>query len=471
MGRRKKNKIVLVEEVTISGFADKGRCAGRSPDGMVLFVENTVPGDVVNVRVTKKKNGFLQGYPIEFKSYSPERTDPFCAHFGVCGGCKYQNLPYEVQLKYKQEIVVNAVRRIGKMAAVPVLPIVGSAETRFYRNKMDYSFSNRRWITEEEKTAEISNEEDVLGFHRPRAWDKIVNIEKCWLQEDPSNPIRNFMRELGKEQGLTFYDARAQTGMLRNVVIRTTTLNQTMIIVVFGQSEMEARKKYMDAIYEQFPQITSLYECVNTKLNDFILDLDMNLQYGEPVIEEMLGQVKYRIGPKSFFQTNPRQAVRLFDLVTEFADLEGTENVYDLYCGIGSIALYVAANCKQVVGIEEIPAAIDDARINQAHNNIDNAVFYAGDVKDILTDTFAATHGKPDLVITDPPRAGMHPKVVAMLIELAAPRIVYVSCNPATQARDLLLLSEIYTIKKIQPVDMFPHTQHIESIALLELKK
>jgi len=470
MGRRKKNRVVLLEDVAISGFANKGRCAGRTPEGMVVFVERTVPGDVVDVRVTKKKNGFFEGYPLAFKTLSSERTEPFCAHFGVCGGCKYQNLPYEVQLKYKQEVVEQAIRRIGKLSEVPVLPILGSAKTRFYRNKLDFSFSNRRWITEEEKEAGVSMEADVLGFHRPRAWDKIVDIEKCWLEEEPSNHIRNYLRQLGSEMGLSFYDARAQTGCLRNVIVRVTTLGQVMVIVVFGQSSEKERTKYLDALVEKFPEITSLFVCVNTKLNDFILDLDIDLYKGAPFIEEALGSVIYRIGPKSFFQTNTTQAIQLFDVVVDFAELTGVENVYDLYCGIGSIALYVAEKSRQVVGIEEVEAAIDDARINQEVNNIENAVFYAGDVKNILSSEFAETHGKPDLVITDPPRAGMHPKVIEMLLTLAAPKIVYVSCNPATQARDLQLLEEKYEVVKIQPVDMFPHTQHIESVALLVLR-
>lgn len=470
MGRRKKNRITEVKNVTISGFADKGRCVGRDEEGMVLFVERTVPGDVVDVRVTKKKNGFLEGYPLVFKKLSDERIEGFCEHFGVCGGCKYQNLPYETQLKYKQEVVENAIRRIGKITEAPILPILGSTETQFYRNKLDFSFSNKRWVTEEEKENGVSNEEDVLGFHRPRAWDKIVDIQKCWLEPDPSNALRNYMRELGRELNMSFYDTRAQVGALRNTVVRVTTLGQVMAIVVFGQSEAEDRQKYLDRLITKFPEITSLYSCVNTKLNDFILDLPIDLYHGSPFIEEQLGSVTYKIGPKSFFQTNTKQAVRLFDVVVDFAELDGSENVYDLYCGIGSIALYVANQCRQVVGIEEVEAAIDDAKMNQDHNNINNAVFYAGDVRKILSDEFADTHGKPDVVITDPPRAGMHPKVVDMLIKLAAPKMVYVSCNPATQARDLKLLEEIYEVKKIQPVDMFPHTQHIESVALLILK-
>lgn len=466
MARKKK----VLKNVTLSGFAHKGRSVGRDEEGRVCFVERTVPGDVVDVIVTKKKGGFMEGFPQVFHKYSADRIEGFCSHFGVCGGCKYQNLAYETQLHHKEQVVKDAIERIGKVESTVFHPIVPSLETQFYRNKLEFTFANKRWLTNEEIADGTSNEADVLGFHRPRAFDKIINIDKCYLQADPCNGIRNAAREIGMEQGLVFFDIRKNEGYLRNIIIRVTTLGEVMVIVVVHTGEEEKRTAYLDELLRRFPSITSLHYCVNPKVNDFILDLDILTYHGKGYIEESLGDIRYKIGPKSFFQTNTRQAIRLFDLVVEFAGFTGAENVYDLYTGIGSIALYIAQKVKQVVGVEEIAAAIDDARINMEYNNIDNAVFYAGDVKDIVTAEFAEKHGQPDIVITDPPRAGMHKKVVQTLLELAAPKIVYVSCNPATQARDLNLLSEKYDLIKVQPVDMFPHTPHIESIALLSLK-
>ncbi len=467
MARKKKT----VKNITISGFAAKGRSVGRNEEGRVCFVENTVPGDVVDIIVTKKKEGFVEGWPNVFHKHSEDRIEGFCTHFGVCGGCKYQNLSYEKQLFYKEKVAKDAIERIGKVEAEAFLPIVPSLKTTFYRNKLEYTFSNKRWLTAEEITEDSTNVADVLGFHRPRAFDKIVDIEKCYLEPDPSNGIRNAAKEIGIEQGLEFFDIRKNTGYLRNIIIRVTTTGEVMVIVVVYQEDQEKREAYLDELFRRFPSITSLHYCVNSKVNDFILDLDIVTYLGKGYIEEFLGEIKYKIGPKSFFQTNTEQAIRLFDLVVDFAEFTGSENVYDLYTGIGSIALYIAKQVKQVVGVEEIAAAIDDARINMEYNSIENAVFYAGDVKNIVTTEFADKHGKPDIVITDPPRAGMHKKVVETLLELAAPKIVYVSCNPATQARDINLLSEKYDTLKIQPVDMFPHTPHIECIALLKLRE
>ena len=467
--RRKKRRIV--ENVKLTGFADKGRSVGRSEEGIAVFVENAVPGDIVDVQISKKKGSYMEGFPIAFHEHSPDRIEGFCEHFGVCGGCKYQNLAYETQLKHKQQVVYDAMTRIGKVDVEKMLPIVPSLETKYYRNKLEFTFSNKRWLEADELNSDTTNVEDVLGFHRPRAFDKIVNINHCYLEPDPSNDIRNAVRKMAIERKLDFFDLRQQTGFMRHLLIRVTTTGETMVIVVFYREEEESRKALLDDLLTQFPQITSLHYCINPKPNDFILDLDIVTYAGKAFIEETLGDIKYKIGPKSFFQTNTKQAIRLFNIVVDFAGLTGTENVYDLYTGIGSIALYIADKCKQVVGVEEVAAAIDDAKINMEYNGIENTIFYAGDVKNIVTTEFAEKHGKPDLVITDPPRAGMHANVVKTLLELAAPKIVYVICNPATQARDVQLLSEKYDVEKLQPVDMFPHTHHIESVALLKLKE
>ncbi len=464
---RKKKKQETVQNIVITGIADKGRGIGRDEEGRVLFVERVAPGDIVDVLVYKKKKNHLEAYPVKYLKYSEERVRPFCEHFGVCGGCKYQHITYEAQLKYKQNVVENAIRRIGKIEVEELQPILPVESNTYYRNKLEFTFSNKRWLTSGELKAGVSNLEDVLGFHRPGGFDKIVDIKHCYLQPDPSNDIRNFLRDLAIEMGFEFYDAREHEGFARNIVIRTTTLGETMLIVVFKEAKMELIKPYLDEVIRVFPMLTSLYYCINPKMNDFILDLEMDHYHGSLSIEEMLRDVRFKIGPKSFFQTNPKQATRLFELVEEFAGLTGEENVYDLYTGLGSIALFIAHKCKQVVGIEEVEAAIDDARKNMELNNIDNAVFYVGDVKDVLDPGFAKKHDKPDVVITDPPRAGMHAKVVNTLLELDAPKIVYVSCNPATQARDLNLLKEKYKVAKMRPVDMFPHTHHIENVALL----
>ncbi len=469
MGRKRKPRKTL-ENVTITGVADKGRSVGRDAEGKVVFVENTVPGDVVDVKLSRQKEGWSEGFPVHFHKLSEDRIEAFCQHFGVCGGCKWQHLAYETQLQHKESVVFNAIKRIGKIGDAEYLPIVPSKNTKYYRNKLEFTFSNRRWLTEEDIGTGASNQEDVLGFHRPRAFDKIVDIEHCYLQKDPSNEIRNTLRGIAKEQNLKFFDLKEKTGDVRHVLIRTTSLDQVMIIVSFGNNDKEMIAKFLDEVNNRVEGISSLHYCVNTKVNDFILDLDILCYSGQGYIEEMLGDVKFRIGAKSFFQTNTDQAVILFDKVCEFAEFDGTENVYDLYTGLGSIALYIANRVKQVVGIEEIEAAIVDAKANAERNEMNNAVFYAGAVRNILSTEFSEKHGKPDVVITDPPRAGMHKKVVRLLLELESPKIVYVSCNPATQARDLRLLTAKYSVTKIQPVDMFPHTHHIETVAMLYLK-
>ncbi len=406
-----------------------------------------------------------------YKKFSDDRVEPVCEHFNICGGCKLQHVPYSGQLAYKQKTVYDAFTRIAKVPVGEFLPILGAPQSEYYRNKMEFAFSNKRWLLPEEiGNTSISNVEDVLGFHRPGAFDKIVDIKHCYLQGDPSNALRLGIKRMAIERDMPFFDLRVQTGMMRHVMFRTTSIGEVMVIVSFYQNDPEKIKNLLDAMIAEFPEITSLFYCINPKKNDYILDLEMVHYHGKETIEEVLRDVRFNIGPKSFFQTNSEQAGNLFNLVEEFAGLEGNENVYDLYTGIGSIALYIAHKCKQVVGIEEVGLAIEDAKRNMELNGIENAVFYAGDVRAILTKTFAEKHGKPDVLITDPPRAGMHPDVVKMLLQLEAPKIVYVSCNPATQARDLQLLHEKYDVIKVQPVDMFPHTHHVENIALLQLR-
>ncbi len=468
MGRSNKPK--LIPKVAFTGIADKGRSVGRTEDGQVVFADNTAPGDVADVLALRKKKGAIMGVPQHFYRYSEDRVAPFCRHYDVCGGCQWQHISYEAQLRHKQKVVEDALQRIAKVEVEEFLPILPAGRTHYYRNKLEFSFSNKRWLTREEIDSGISNEEDVLGFHRAGAFDKVVDIEHCWLQEEPSNALRNGIKRIAIQQGLSFHDTREHQGLLRQVMFRITTLGEALALFSFHRKDMARISPFLDAVMEAFPQITTLCYCINTKLNDFFYDLDMFTYAGKGYVEEQLGALRFKVGPKSFFQTNTYQGKALYDVALEFAELNGTENVYDLYTGIGSIALYMAGRCRQVVGIEEIPEAIEDARANAALNGISNALFYAGDVKDILSPEFAARHGRPGLLVTDPPRAGMHPKVVELLLQLEAPRMVYVSCNPATQARDLHLLSPKYRLRKARPVDMFPHTHHIENVALLELR-
>ncbi len=467
---RKRKPLKAYQNITITGLASKGKGVGRTEEGEVIFVEDVAPGDIVDVQVIKKRKKFKHARPTHWHKYSDDRQEPICEHFGVCGGCKLQHIPYPKQLEYKQEEVDNALLRIGKIAVKEMLPILPAPSSEYYRNKMEFSFSNKRWLTPDELNTGISNEEDVLGFHRPGAFDKIVDLKHCYLQPNPSNELRIAVKEIAIEQGLPFFDLRANTGMMRHVLQRISSTGEVMLIVVFYENEPNQIKILLDEVIRRFPTLTSVYYCVNSKANDFIMDLPFVHYHGKEWIEDILRDVRFRIGPKSFFQTNTKQAERLFNVVEKFAELNGEQNVYDLYTGIGSIALYIAHKCKQVVGIEEIAPAIEDAQLNMQLNNIENAVFYAGDVKHILTTEFAEKHGKPDLLITDPPRAGMHADVVKMLLQLESPKIVYVSCNPATQARDLNLLNEKYEVIKSQAVDMFPHTPHIENVVLLALR-
>jgi 23S rRNA (uracil1939-C5)-methyltransferase len=466
---RKKNNVIL-PAVLMHGVADRGKGVGRTADGLVVFVDGAVPGDVVDVWVQKKKGGFAEGRVERLVTPSPDRVGAFCQHFSVCGGCKWQNLDYAAQLRHKNQAVLDAFERIAKVEVGEFESIVGSPLTTFYRNKLEFGFANKRWLLDSEL-----NDPDVvmghgLGFHRAGAFDKVVDIQKCWLQADPSNDIRNAARRIALEQGLEFYDLRRHQGFLRNLMLRTTTTGEVMVLVSFAQDQPEVIEGFLSALLAQFPDLTSIVYCINPKFNDTVFDLPMVTWHGKGYVEEQLGDLRFKIGPKSFFQTNSLQAKQLYDSVVEFAGLSGTENVYDLYTGTGSIALYVARSCRQVVGIEEVPDAIADAEENRRRNGIDNAIFYVGDVKNVLSPEFAERHGRPDLVITDPPRAGMHEKAVQFLLDLAAPRIVYVSCNPATQARDLQLLDAKYRVLRVRPVDMFPHTHHIENVALLELK-
>ncbi len=469
--KRRGRKRKILENIAITGIADKGKGVGRTADGQVIFVEEVAPGDVVDVMVMRKKSGFMEGKPTQYRQYSADRVTPFCEHYGVCGGCKWQHLSYEAQLRHKHDTVENAIRRIGKVEVQTFLPILPADPTVYYRNKLEFAFSNWRWLTKEEIASGIPLERQRgLGFHRPGEFDKIVNINHCWLQAEPSNAIRNAVRDIAVAQDLTFFDNKYKHGFLRSMMVRTSSIGETMLLFSFFENDQAKIAPFLNAVIENFPNITTVIYCINTKVNDFLLDLDMLTFVGKGYIEEQLGHVRFKIGPKSFFQTNTNQGKRLYDITVSFADLQGGENVYDLYTGVGSIALYVAQHARQVVGIEEIEAAIVDARENAALNNIDNAIFYAGDVKDILTPEFVEKYGKPDVLITDPPRAGMQPQVVDMLLQMETPKIVYVSCNPATQARDLQLLSAKYEVVKVQPADMFPHTHHIESVALLHLK-
>jgi len=468
--KRGNRKRKILENIPITGIADKGKGVGRTPDGQVIFVEEVAPGDVVDVVVMSKKSGFMQGKPTQYRHYSADRVEPFCRHYGVCGGCKWQHLSYEAQLQHKHATVENAIRRIGKVEVQEFLPILPADPTVYYRNKLEFAFSNWRWLTKEEIASGIPLERQRgLGFHRPGEFDKIVNIDHCWLQPEPSNTLRNAVRDIAIAQNLSFFDNKHKHGFLRSMLVRTSSLGETMLLFSFFEHDLVQIEPLLNAVLQQFPNLTTILYCINAKVNDFLLDLEMFTFYGKGYIEEQLGHLRFKIGPKSFFQTNTTQGKALYDIVVKFADLQGGENVYELYTGVGSIGLYVAQHARQVVGIEEVEAAIADARENAAMNGIDNAIFYAGDVKNILTPEFVHQYGKPDALITDPPRAGMQPPVIEMLLQMETPKIVYVSCNPATQARDLNLLSVKYEVMRVQPVDMFPHTHHMESVALLRL--
>ena len=469
MGRNRR-KPFLIEKLAITDLADKGKGFGKDAEGRAIFVEDTAPGDVVDVLAKRKKKSIFLGTVQKIHQLSPHRTKPVCSHFDLCGGCKLQHIFYEQQLAYKQKDVVNAIQRIGKVPVHEILPILACEHQLYYRNKLEFSFSSKRWLTRAEIDSGITNEAKVLGFHPSGAFDKVIDIDQCFLQYEPSNFIRNTVKVIAIEQDLDFFDARANTGFLRQLMLRITTMGEIMLVLCVYENDQQKIKGILDEVIKRIPSLSSVYYCINTKTNDFMYDLDMELYHGQSYVEDRLGELIFQIGPKSFFQTNTKQAEKLYQVIVDFAEFEGTENVYDLYTGIGSIALFIAKYCKQVVGIEEIELAIKDAKENAVRNNIHNTTFYAGDVKNILTPEFAKKHGKPDILITDPPRSGMHPKVVKMLLDLAVPKLIYVSCKPSTQARDFEVLSEKYEVVKCQPVDMFPHTHHIENVALLELK-
>ena len=468
MARKKTN--LLLKNIKITGLAAEGKAFGHSDEGKIVFAPFAVPGSVVDIRVIRKQRNFMEGTVTSIVEPSSLAIEPFCEHFGVCGGCKWQNLPYNEQLKYKQQQVVEQLERIGKLKDLPLLPILGSPKTTAYRNKLEYTFSNKRWITQEEvdSNATIENS-NALGFHIPKLFDKVLDINTCYLQPDPSNSIRLAVKKFALVNGYDFFDIRSKSGFLRNLMIRNTTTGELMVVAVFFYDDKEKREALLDFVQQSFPQITSLMYVINSKLNDSLGDQDILLYKGKDHITETMDELRFRIGPKSFYQTNPEQALRLYQKTLELASLKGNELVYDLYTGTGTIALFVARHCKKVVGVEYVEEAIVDAKENARENGIDNTVFYAGDMKDVLTGSFVEQNGQPDVVILDPPRAGIHQDVIQTLLNIQPKRIVYVSCNPATQARDILLLSECYTTTKVQPVDMFPHTHHVENIVLLEL--
>ncbi len=441
-------------------------------DDMVVFVPFAAPGDVVDIQLFKKRHNYAEGKVVAIHEYAQEREQPFCEHFGVCGGCKWQHLPYEAQLRYKQKQVVDNLTRIGKIHMEEVRPILGSARTRFYRNKLEYTFSNKKWLLEEQvNSGEAIDNMNGVGFHIPGMFDKVLDIHKCWLQDDISNRIRLEVKNYClSHEGYPFFDLRNQEGFMRTLMIRTASTGDLMVVLVFFHEEKAKREALLSHIADCFPQITSLLYVINEKCNDTITDQEVHCFKGKNhIIEEMEG-LQFKVGPKSFYQTNSEQAYNLYKVARDFARLTGNELVYDLYTGTGTIANFVSRQARKVIGIEYVPEAIEDAKVNSALNGIENTLFYAGDMKDILTEEFINEHGRPDVIITDPPRAGMHDDVIKTILGTRPKRIVYVSCNPATQARDLNLLDEAYAVRCVQPVDMFPHTHHVENVVLLEAR-
>lgn len=468
MSRKMKNKVIT--NLLIERIASEGKCLGHHEE-KVVFVTGVAPGDIVDVRITKGKSSFMEGEPVKFHEYSKERIEPFCSHFGVCGGCKWQHINYDLQKTYKRQQVLDQFQRIAKVSIPEVMPTLGSEKTRYYRNKLDFTFSNKKWLMLDQIRSDEEFDRNALGFHIPKMFDKIVDVDHCYLQGNISNDVRNELRAFALENKITFYDIRGQVGLLRNLIIRTTSTGESMVIVQFGENDPESTKVVMEFLNQKFPEITSLIYVINLKGNETFHDLELVTFAGKDYIEEQMEGLKFRISPKSFYQTNSEQAYNLYKVARDFAQLKGDEVVYDLYTGTGTIANFVAKQAKQVIGIEYVASAIEDAKLNSKLNGIENTLFYAGDMKDILNEEFIANHAKPDLIITDPPRAGMDEKVVEMLLRLEAPKIVYVSCNPATQARDVALLAEKYDVEKIQPVDMFPQTYHVENVISLILKK
>lgn len=458
----------LLEKVRITDIGAEGNALARV-DNMVVFVPMLIPGDIVDIRVIRKRKKFIEGRVVKFHEYSPDRIEPRCKHFGVCGGCKWQHLPYALQLKYKEKQVRDNLIRIGKVDLPQIRPIIGSAEIFLYRNKLEYTFSDKRWLTKEEVDSENKYErEGALGFHIPGLFDKVLDIEECHLQPEPSNSIKNSVREYAKTNNLDFFDLREQKGLLRNIVIRNNLDGDVMVIVVFFYDDPEKRAGLMEHISGSFPEITSLMYVINSKRNDSLSDQIPVLYKGDEFLIEKMDGLKFRVGPKSFYQTNTRQALELYRTAREFAGLSGKETVYDLYTGTGTIANFIARDAGKVIGIEYVEEAVQDAIINSEINGIKNTSFFAGDMKDVLSETFFGRNGNPDVIITDPPRAGMHEDVVKIIASVLAEKIVYISCNPSTQARDIQMLSENYVVSEVQPVDMFPHTHHVENIVLLK---
>ena len=464
-------KNTILENIRLLNAGAKGVAVGKTEDGKTVLVSGAVHGDVVNVRVRKSKSRYMEGEAVAILEKSPFRVDPKCIHFGVCGGCKWQNLAYEKQLDFKQDEVYNNIRRIGGLDDFETLPILGSAQQYFYRNKMEFSFSDARWLTQEEVNSGADFlDKNALGFHIPGMWSKILDLKECFLQEDPSNAIRLEVRKFAEENGMAFYDVRNQEGFLRTLMLRQNSKGEWMVLFQLFREEKEQQQKLFDHLISAFPQIRTLVFAINPKSNDSVYDLDIHTYYGDGFLMEEMDGLQFKIGPKSFFQTNYRQALELYRKTLEFADLKGDEVVYDLYTGTGTIAQYVARNARQVIGIESVQEAIEAAQAHAKLNGLENCTFYCGDMKDVFTEEFLAAHPKADVLITDPPRDGMHHKVVEQILKLAPEKVVYVSCNSATQARDIALMKDQYTLVKILPVDMFPQTHHVENIALLKKK-
>ncbi|WP_420574332.1 23S rRNA (uracil(1939)-C(5))-methyltransferase RlmD [Kordia sp.] len=467
MGRKNRKK--LFEEVTVVDTATKGKTVAKTEEGTVIFLPNAVPGDVVDIQTYKKRKAYYEGKAVKFHSYSDKRTEPVCEHFGTCGGCKWQHMAYEHQLFYKQKEVLNNLTRIGKVELPELTPILGSAEQYFYRNKMEFSFSDSRWLTQEEvDSGEDLGDRNALGFHIPGMWDKILDVKKCHLQADPSNAIRNAIKEFATENNIAFFNTRHQTGLLRTLMLRTSSIGEVMVLIQFYKEDKEKRELLLNYVQETFPQITALLYVINGKGNDTIYDQEVICYHGRDHIFEEMEGLKFKINAKSFYQTNSDQAYELYKITRDFAGLVGDELVYDLYTGTGTIAQFVSKKAKKVVGVESVPEAIEAAKENAAYNNITNTDFFVGDMKKVFNAEFIETHGTPDVIITDPPRDGMHADVVQQILNIAPKKVVYVSCNSATQARDLALMDATYKVTKVQAVDMFPQTHHIENVVLLE---
>ena len=468
MGRKK--ELPLLEKVLITDIGAEGNALARI-ENQVVFVPMLIPGDIVDIKVRKKRKNYLEGTVVRFHEYSADRIKPVCRHFGICGGCKWQHLPYHLQLKYKEKQVRDNLTRIAKVQLPEISPIIGSESIYFYRNKLEYAFSDKRWLTREEVNSDNNFEkEDALGFHVPRVFDKVLDIRECHLQPEPSNAIRDAVRRFAHKKGFAFFNNRQQSGFLRNLIIRNSAGGNVMVIVVFFLDESKRREALLNFLVSEFPQITSLWYIINRKKNDSLTDQVPVLFNGKDHMVEEMNDLRFRIGPKSFYQTNSIQAAKLYNIAWKYASLTGNEIVYDLYTGTGTIANFMASSAKKVIGIEYVKEAIEDARNNSSINDIGNTFFYAGDLKNVLTEQFFEENGRPDVIITDPPRAGMHKDVVGSILMAAPQRIVYISCNPATQARDIMLLSGKYSVSQIQPVDMFPQTHHVENVTLLKRK-